>query len=143
MDGAADVLAATAHAKLALSGERARLKRRAREQLQEAGWTDELRELCRGARRRPRRPAATARLGPVPAPPMLPLPLPQPQHRALTLAPRPPDPPHAAEHAARCGAAALTHEALVAQVRAAGLARVPDHLKADLLARLRAALEAE
>ena len=36
---------------LVLSGERERLKKLARERLQEAGWTDEVRNLCRGKRR--------------------------------------------------------------------------------------------
>lgn len=32
-----------------LSGDRERLKQEARQRLEEAGWTDELRQLCRGA----------------------------------------------------------------------------------------------
>ena len=49
--------------------------------------------------------------------------------------------PHA-EVVAREGAEAVTHESLVASVRAAARAKVPDHLKAELLRRIREILEA-
>jgi hypothetical protein len=104
-----------------------------------------VRAAARAATRR--RPGAAARraLGPLQLRrhQRCPCPKPNPNTEPLPLGLARRAPPRAAEHAARCGAAALTHEALVARVRAAGLARVPDHLKADLLARLRAALEAE
>ena len=48
----------------------------------------------------------------------------------------------AAEYAHSQGAGAVRQEAIVAEVRAAARAKVPDGLKAELLTRIRAALEA-
>lgn len=45
-----------------------------------------------------------------------------------------------AEYACQCGPDALTHEALVAEVRSKGRAQVPDHLKAELLGMIKATL---
>lgn len=41
------------HVQFILSGERARLKAAARERLEEAGWADDLRQICRGELRMP------------------------------------------------------------------------------------------
>lgn len=46
-----------------------------------------------------------------------------------------------AERAAEIGVDSLTHESLVEAVRADSLKRVPDHLKADFLRRIKAVLE--
>jgi hypothetical protein len=54
----------------------------------------------------------------------------------------PPCLPAIAEFVARQGdAAAVRHEDIVAAVRTAARAKVPDHLKAELLKRLRSVLE--
>lgn len=82
----------TVDVKLISSGERDRLKNLARERLQEAGWTDEVKRLCR-------------------------------------------------EYASFRGPDNVTHEDLVEAVKPQARAKVPDSLKAELLRRIRGALE--
>lgn len=51
-------------------------------------------------------------------------------------------PRHAAEYVHSAGAGAVKQEEIVAEVRPAARAKVPDGLKAELLTRIRTALEA-
>lgn len=123
---------------LVRSGARDELKRLARQRLEESGWTDEVRQLCRGA-------AADSSC--LEASVMVALSGPTCM-RCLPASPciaRPTWPPALAsprtDFVAQRGEEGARHEEIVAGVKAAARAKVPDNLKAELLRRIRDVLE--
>jgi enhancer of yellow 2 transcription factor len=105
-------------AQLTDSGERERLKGLLCNRLEECGWKDEVRALARGAPHPSARPLVLAR--------------PRPPHTA--------PPAGAAELMRGRPEGGLTVDELVRALKPRGRAAVPDAVKAELLAALRAAI---
>lgn len=119
---------------LVLSGARDDLKQLTRQRLEESGWTDEVRQLCRGGcwpagRLRGSRLSALPWTGTQEA-------FTAGQHAQTRVQYRAP-----AEFVAKQGADNVRHEDIVAAVKTAARSKVPDHLKAELLKRIRDVLE--